>query len=838
MSRTAFRAGRDQASLSENMELLTGQRGDGSSRAVTYKDLAKLGVLTLRRGAGGKVVPEIVKPGDSEKPGVDRPIQPQNVKAMGGFSAILVSWSNPSFRGYAHAEVWRSQNNQLTDAVLLATTPAAVFSDVVNPGSVYYYWVRFKNSNDIFGPFSEVAKGETALDVSKVIEELSEQIKDSETFAALLRSAEDFKENVDQAIEDISKINDKMKEELQSSQKIIEENKRAIKEADQKYQGITDELSGEIKTLVEVKANPYGIDSFGFYKTQDNLVAYRVVADIIEFNTKSATFRPFVLKKNKMMLDAAFIKGLKVEDLEVSGDSSFSGVLRSATGIFTGSVQISDVFYAGADYTLINSSKFYVLDGQKNTFPLLATASDLFKPIPNTVYGLTPSVSLTFTEIDDTKFGEFALRFVSSLCVVKNLGVIIDGRSVPIYSARKVDKTIEVKNGKISFDVDSRTKNDYVYIRIVTDDLDTPERRSIICHFSCEQKSPNHVGFVELSRRQGNTFHTIKSGDLNNPNKVIMPRVQVRELDVAGTAYIKDGWALFNPHTFAVANAFGEGKLPFIVDGKGRVFIDTAFISKATITELTGQKLVYDEITATLKLTAPRVEGGQITGSIAGFGNGGPYGIGAISGEEGGYRTFIHSSGLLQTNHLQANGGYINNILAQNVTIAENCTIRGHLDGASGHFKGTVEADKIIGDIAKANIINLSTQFPNLHNLTETLHAGQRRVLFSCFIGGDETSQRWVKLDSDWIVTNNQVGAETDRHFRFRAYFNGQMVGENGFKAQYHCRDLFIRLPAGNGGLLQVCVESLAGSKSFTSYSRTVHVLVTLFRLAKDITAI
>lgn len=216
--------------------------------------------------------------------------------------------------------------------------------------------------------------------------------------------------------------------------------------------------------------------------------------------------------------------------------------------------------------------------------------------------------------------------------------------------------------------------------------------------------------------------------------------------------------------------------------------------------------------------------GNSFISGEAGFGAGGSY---------NGYNTFIHKNGLVQTNNLQAHGGQLRNLL-----IDEDCTIKGHLDGASGNFKGTVEADKIIGDIAKANIINLSTQFPNLHNLTETLHAGQRRVLFSCFIGGDETSQRWVKLDSDWTVTNNQDGAETDRYFRFRAYFNGQMVGENGFKAQYHCRDLFIRLPAGNGGILQVCVERLSGRGSFTSYSRTVHVLVTLFRLAKDITAI
>ncbi|EKN6297775.1 phage tail protein, partial [Yersinia enterocolitica] len=47
-----FRAGRDAAALSENIEVLTGQRGDGRHRAVTYAELADLDLAKLRAGAG------------------------------------------------------------------------------------------------------------------------------------------------------------------------------------------------------------------------------------------------------------------------------------------------------------------------------------------------------------------------------------------------------------------------------------------------------------------------------------------------------------------------------------------------------------------------------------------------------------------------------------------------------------------------------------------------------------------------------------------------------------------------------------------------------------------
>ena len=51
----AYRAGRDQAATAENVELLTGQRGDRLDKAVTFRELSALGLSTLRPGAGGVV---------------------------------------------------------------------------------------------------------------------------------------------------------------------------------------------------------------------------------------------------------------------------------------------------------------------------------------------------------------------------------------------------------------------------------------------------------------------------------------------------------------------------------------------------------------------------------------------------------------------------------------------------------------------------------------------------------------------------------------------------------------------------------------------------------------
>ncbi|WP_392440407.1 hypothetical protein AABD61_08610 [Edwardsiella piscicida] len=51
--RHAFRAGRSLDSLYENVELMTGQRGDGQDKAITARELVALGLARPLRGQGG-----------------------------------------------------------------------------------------------------------------------------------------------------------------------------------------------------------------------------------------------------------------------------------------------------------------------------------------------------------------------------------------------------------------------------------------------------------------------------------------------------------------------------------------------------------------------------------------------------------------------------------------------------------------------------------------------------------------------------------------------------------------------------------------------------------------
>ncbi|WP_411684703.1 phage tail tip fiber protein [Aeromonas caviae] len=183
----SYRAGRDQAATAENVELLTGQRGDRLDKAVTFRELAALGLSTLRPGAGGVYVPS--KNPDLFPPGqMEFPHAPVNVIANGAFHTVLVEWDPPQYRGHAHAEIWRAESDNQASASLVGTSSANLFSDAIGKGATFYYWVRFVNGKDDKGPFQGMqgVKAETSRDVQDILDELQGKIEESHLAQTLL----------------------------------------------------------------------------------------------------------------------------------------------------------------------------------------------------------------------------------------------------------------------------------------------------------------------------------------------------------------------------------------------------------------------------------------------------------------------------------------------------------------------------------------------------------------------------------------------------------------------------------------------------------------------------
>ncbi|EJJ3124998.1 DUF1983 domain-containing protein [Escherichia coli] len=181
MTKKPWRAGKDLSAVVENMEIGTGQRGDGRHAFVTREELVGL-KLARRRASGGASY--ALNPGieiDSNLMVVDFPMKPLNFKATGGFGSVLLEWDMPNYRGHSLTEIWRGTEDDLSDAVLVATTPGQVYGDPVDPGWSGFYWIRFVNSAGVRGAWNDSAGtgAKTQVDIDSIINTIQEQINDS-----------------------------------------------------------------------------------------------------------------------------------------------------------------------------------------------------------------------------------------------------------------------------------------------------------------------------------------------------------------------------------------------------------------------------------------------------------------------------------------------------------------------------------------------------------------------------------------------------------------------------------------------------------------------------------
>jgi phosphoribosylformylglycinamidine (FGAM) synthase PurS component len=168
-----------QSSITENVELLTGARG--KNRALLVSDLVNLddmkrnSLIQSAKGSNTGGLP--IVPGG----GIERPHAPVNLQGTGGFTFIALTWDAPNYKGHAYAEIFRSDTDVFTDAVRIATEVTDIFSDSVNMGSQYYYWVRFVNKADMIGP-TQGANGlyvETQQSAEQILAEIGGQIENS-----------------------------------------------------------------------------------------------------------------------------------------------------------------------------------------------------------------------------------------------------------------------------------------------------------------------------------------------------------------------------------------------------------------------------------------------------------------------------------------------------------------------------------------------------------------------------------------------------------------------------------------------------------------------------------
>ena len=173
-------------SMKEALEVRLGRRGDPKDRAVTLRELIDSGLATDL--AKAPYNPNIAGatgfgPATDEVGDVVVPPAPTSLTASGLFTDVLLSWNQSTntapYGNHAFTEIWRSQSEDLSSAVLVGTTNAFIYTDKgIEYDSTYYYWVRFVSTSNNPGPWSNMASATTIENIAATMAALSETLAD------------------------------------------------------------------------------------------------------------------------------------------------------------------------------------------------------------------------------------------------------------------------------------------------------------------------------------------------------------------------------------------------------------------------------------------------------------------------------------------------------------------------------------------------------------------------------------------------------------------------------------------------------------------------------------
>ena len=178
--------------VKEALEIQVGQRGEALDKAVTFRDLTESGIATFKANANANVIGQTgggtLLPAGATISDSTVPQNPSNLSAAGAFTNVLLSW-NGSFanRAVASVEIFRSATDVLTAATHIGSTPGSIYVDTVDPGSTFYYWVRFVSNSGVIGPFNATdgTVATTNKSVASVLTDLNESIGVSSLDTAL-----------------------------------------------------------------------------------------------------------------------------------------------------------------------------------------------------------------------------------------------------------------------------------------------------------------------------------------------------------------------------------------------------------------------------------------------------------------------------------------------------------------------------------------------------------------------------------------------------------------------------------------------------------------------------
>lgn len=144
--------------------------GQGLSSFAKKSEMVQAGVMAP--ADGGAVVKPVV--GNMATPPV-----PKGLSATGAMTNIFLTWDNPadSYSNHAYTEIWASETDSFTNAVMVGQSAGFVFAHSVGEGSTRNYWIRFVSTEGVAGPFNSVGgkQGKTAQNPAYLMDVLTDE---------------------------------------------------------------------------------------------------------------------------------------------------------------------------------------------------------------------------------------------------------------------------------------------------------------------------------------------------------------------------------------------------------------------------------------------------------------------------------------------------------------------------------------------------------------------------------------------------------------------------------------------------------------------------------------
>lgn len=118
----------------------------GDNAFISRTALIDAGIAVA--GPGNSLLPGASSPEFSTVP----PPAPAGLFASGTLTSIYLTWNEPGYSNHSYSKVFRSVDDNFSNAVLIGSSSTRIFTDSTGMGADYYYWVQHVSKADVPGP--------------------------------------------------------------------------------------------------------------------------------------------------------------------------------------------------------------------------------------------------------------------------------------------------------------------------------------------------------------------------------------------------------------------------------------------------------------------------------------------------------------------------------------------------------------------------------------------------------------------------------------------------------------------------------------------------------------